>query len=96
MFDTPGPRLFALPPGVDFPPALVAGLRARLAGQPPEAMARVTLSSTPGGCCAAVQDVFTAPGRRVPAAASAGDRSGASRAGGLARRRARRCGAGWN
>ncbi|WP_273522005.1 double-strand break repair protein AddB [Rhodosalinus sediminis] len=37
------PRLFGLPPGADFPAALVAGLRARLAGAPPEAMARVEL-----------------------------------------------------
>ena len=36
-----GPRVFALPPGVDFTRALVAGLDARLAGQPPEAAARV-------------------------------------------------------
>lgn len=35
--------LFGLPPGVDFPAELVAGLRSRMAGQPPEAMARVTL-----------------------------------------------------
>lgn len=35
--------VFALAPGVDFPAALVAGLRARMAGQPPEAMAGVTL-----------------------------------------------------
>ena len=39
----PPPSLFALPPGVDFPAELVAGLIARMAGQPPEAMARVTL-----------------------------------------------------
>ena len=39
----PRPQLFALPPGVDFPAELVAGLLARMAGQPPEAMARVTL-----------------------------------------------------
>ncbi|MDP4034391.1 MAG: double-strand break repair protein AddB [Pseudorhodobacter sp.] len=43
MFETAGPRLFALPPGADFPALLVAGLRERLAGQPPEAMARVLL-----------------------------------------------------
>lgn len=36
-------NLFALPPGVDFPEALVAGLRARFADKPPEALARVTL-----------------------------------------------------
>ncbi|WP_431297798.1 double-strand break repair protein AddB [Tabrizicola sp. BL-A-41-H6] len=35
--------LFGLPPGVDFPAELVAGLRSRMAGKPPEAMARVTL-----------------------------------------------------
>jgi len=37
------PRLFALPPGVDFPRAVVEGLRARFADQAPEALARVTL-----------------------------------------------------
>ncbi len=37
------PRLFGLPPGVDFAPALVDGLRARMSGQPPEEMARVDL-----------------------------------------------------
>ncbi|GIT92557.1 double-strand break repair protein AddB [Jannaschia pagri] len=35
--------LFHEPPGVDFSRAVVAGLRARLSGHPPEAMARVTL-----------------------------------------------------
>jgi double-strand break repair protein AddB len=44
MFDpTDRPRLFALPPGADFAHELVQGLKARLAGQPPEAMARVEL-----------------------------------------------------
>ncbi|MEM9966558.1 MAG: double-strand break repair protein AddB [Pseudomonadota bacterium] len=37
------PRVFGLPPGVDFPQALVDGLRQRLKGQPPHAMARVQL-----------------------------------------------------
>ena len=37
------PRLFALPPGVDFPKALVEGIIARMEGRPPEAMARVTV-----------------------------------------------------
>ncbi len=41
--ELPLPRVFAQAPGVDFPAALVAGLRLRLAGQPPEDMARVTL-----------------------------------------------------
>ncbi len=35
--------LFALPPGADFSAELVAGLLDRMAGQPPEALARVTL-----------------------------------------------------
>ncbi len=43
MFADAGPRVFGLAPGVDFPAALVAGLRERLAGHPAEAMARVTL-----------------------------------------------------
>jgi len=44
MFDPgAGHRLFALPPGCDFPAELARGLIARMAGQPPEAMARVTL-----------------------------------------------------
>lgn len=41
MADTP--HLYALPPGADFPAELVAGLLERMAGQPPEALARVTL-----------------------------------------------------
>jgi ATP-dependent helicase/nuclease subunit B len=39
----PRTALYALPPGVDFPTQLVAGLRTRLAASPPEAMADVTL-----------------------------------------------------
>ncbi len=35
--------VFGLPPGTDFPRAFVQGLRAQMAGTPPEAMARVTL-----------------------------------------------------
>ena len=37
------PNLFALPPGIDFPAELVEGLLTRMAGKPPEALARVTL-----------------------------------------------------
>lgn len=36
-------KIFGIPPGLDFAKALVAGLRHRLTGQPPEAMARATL-----------------------------------------------------
>ncbi|QIE47547.1 double-strand break repair protein AddB [Pseudohalocynthiibacter aestuariivivens] len=37
------PRLYALPPGVDFPTELIKGIDQRLAGQPPEALAQVLL-----------------------------------------------------
>lgn len=44
MFDPQEhPRAFALPIGVDFPRAVVDGLRARMLNQPPEALARVVL-----------------------------------------------------
>ncbi|SDD63605.1 double-strand break repair protein AddB [Ruegeria marina] len=44
MFDPCShPRVFALPPGVDFPRALVDGLRQRCADLPPHALARVHL-----------------------------------------------------
>lgn len=44
MFDPcPTARVFGLPPGVDFPKALVLGLIARHADHPPEALARVQL-----------------------------------------------------
>ena len=42
MFDpTSAPRVFGVPPGPDFPQVLANGLRARMAGRPAEAMARV-------------------------------------------------------
>lgn len=62
MFDPGAPRLFALPPGVDFPAALVAGLKRRLAGQPPEAMARVQLFLNTARMRRAVQEAFIAAG----------------------------------
>ncbi|SEN55899.1 double-strand break repair protein AddB [Pseudorhodobacter antarcticus] len=43
MFDTPGPRIFALPPGADFPAQLVTGLTRRMSEKPSQDMARVTL-----------------------------------------------------
>ncbi|WP_170456972.1 double-strand break repair protein AddB [Ruegeria arenilitoris] len=44
MFDPSAtPRVFAVPPGADFPQALVRGLLARCDGHPPEALARVQL-----------------------------------------------------
>ncbi|NBE07292.1 double-strand break repair protein AddB [Paragemmobacter ruber] len=58
----PAPRVFALPPGVDFAAALVAGLRHRMAGQPPEAMAGVTLYLNTNRMRARVRDAFAATG----------------------------------
>ncbi|MGX0903789.1 ATP-dependent helicase/nuclease subunit B [Roseovarius sp. MBR-79] len=44
MFETEStPHVFALAPGVDFPRALIYGLRARLRDAPPEALARVQI-----------------------------------------------------
>ncbi len=37
------PRVFALPPGADFPRYLVEGIRARFAGQRPDAIAKATV-----------------------------------------------------
>ena len=37
------PRVYGVPPGVDFPAALLKGIRERLHGQPPEALARIHL-----------------------------------------------------
>ncbi|MGP3696893.1 double-strand break repair protein AddB [Rhodobacter sp. NSM] len=62
MFDTPGPRLFGLPPGVDFPAALVRGLRARMAGAVPEAMARVELYVNTQRMRRRVTELMTAEG----------------------------------
>lgn len=39
--DTSTPRVFGLPPGVDFPKELVTGIKSRLAGTAPDALARV-------------------------------------------------------
>ncbi len=41
--DRATPRVYAAPPGADFPKVLVNGLRARFAERPPEALARVHL-----------------------------------------------------
>ncbi len=62
MFSSAGPRLFALPPGADFPAALIAGLRDRLHGHPPEAMARVTLLVNTQRMRRRITDLFTRTG----------------------------------
>jgi len=62
MFEPNTSRVFALPPGTDFPAALVAGLQERMAGQPPEAMARVTLYLNTARMRRRVTDLFAASG----------------------------------
>jgi double-strand break repair protein AddB len=60
LFDGPGPRVFAMPPGADFASALVAGLRAAHDGQPPEALARLTLYLNTERMARRVRAVFDA------------------------------------
>ena len=61
MFDPGEPRLFGVPLGLDFAASLVAGLRRRLEGQPPEAMARVTIWVNSSRMRARIAAQFTAP-----------------------------------
>jgi ATP-dependent helicase/nuclease subunit B len=65
IFDRPEPRVFALPPGADFPAALVAGLRARMDGAPPDAMADVTVLLNAQRMRQRVTDAFLARGPGV-------------------------------
>jgi len=60
-----GPRVFGLPPGVDFTAALVAGLDARLAGAPPEAAARVEIWVNTRRAQRALVGAFAAGGPRL-------------------------------
>lgn len=53
-------HLFALPPGADFPALLVQGLRDRLAGHPPDAMARVHLYVNTERMRRRITDLFVA------------------------------------
>ncbi|WP_248298121.1 double-strand break repair protein AddB [Tabrizicola sp. YIM 78059] len=59
------PALYALPPGVDFPAELVAGILARHAGQPPETLARLTLILNTARMRRRVADCFAATGARL-------------------------------
>ena len=59
------PALFALPPGVDFPAELVAGLLDRMKDQPPEALARVTLILNTQRMRRRVTDCLLAQGARL-------------------------------
>ncbi|MFB9150159.1 double-strand break repair protein AddB [Roseovarius ramblicola] len=61
MFETdPVPRLFGLAPGVDFPRALIDGLRARLGDAPPEALARVQIIVNTRRMARRLRDIFDA------------------------------------
>jgi ATP-dependent helicase/nuclease subunit B len=63
----PGPRVFALPPGTDFTAALVAGLEARLRGQPPEAWARIDIwVNTRRAARGLSERLSTVPSRLLP------------------------------
>ena len=63
--ETPAPRVFALPPGVDFPYQLVQGLIHRMKDQPPEAMARVELFLNTTRMRNRVTEAFHATGARL-------------------------------
>ncbi|MEW2912067.1 double-strand break repair protein AddB [Leisingera sp. JC11] len=54
------PRLFAVPCGVDFPRALVEGLRSRSQGLPPEALARAELIVNTSRMARRVRSLFDA------------------------------------
>ncbi len=68
MFDpTETPRVFALPPGVDFPQALLDGLDKRLGRSPPEALARVHLIVNTRRMARRIRDLYDAgPPRLLP------------------------------
>jgi ATP-dependent helicase/nuclease subunit B len=67
LFTEPGPRLFALPPGVDFAAEVAAGLLARLGSAPPESLARVTIHVNTRRMQRHLRDAFaTGPARLLP------------------------------
>lgn len=68
MFDPcPDPRLFALPPGVDFAQELVNGIQARLGSARPEDWARVTIFVNTRRMQRRIREAFdTGPARALP------------------------------
>ncbi len=67
MFDDPAPRLFALPPGVDFGAEVVAGLEMRMQDASPADWARVTIFVNTRRTARRLRDVFDAgPARLLP------------------------------
>ena len=69
-----GARVFGLPPGADFLRSLVAGLDARLEGQPPDAAARVTIWVNTRRAQRSLREAFAAgPARLLPRIRVIGD-----------------------
>ena len=65
--DSTHPRLFALPPGADFARVVVQGLERRMLGQPPEALARITLFVNTRRMQRRIREIFdTGPARLLP------------------------------
>ncbi|AXI44604.1 double-strand break repair protein AddB [Sulfitobacter sp. SK012] len=61
MFESnESPRVYGLPPGVDFPKALVSGLLRRTEGTPPEALARVDLIVNTRRMARRLREIFEA------------------------------------
>ncbi len=58
LFNHDGPRVFGLPPGANFTAELAHGIKARLAGQSPEALARVTVAINTARASRALADAF--------------------------------------
>lgn len=54
------PRVYGVAPGVDFPTALIAGLRNRVKGHPPEAMARIDLIVNTRRMARRLREIFDA------------------------------------
>ena len=66
LFDPdPRKRIFGVPPGCDFSQTLVAGLKDRLAGHPPEALGRVSLFTNTRRAQRRIEDVFVDAGAQL-------------------------------
>lgn len=65
MFEPNSAKVFGLPPGVDFPAELVEGLLSRMAGRPPEDMARVQIFLNTKRMLRRVQDLLVARGAMI-------------------------------
>lgn len=63
MFGDGSSRVFGLPPGVDFATELARGVLSRMAGQPPEALARVQIYTNARRAARASKMCFRRRGR---------------------------------